>query len=695
MPTKRQILERLKRDELLAALDAYELAVDDRRQRDLLVDALGRSRKARLTEILTDLSRDRLKEICRELGLGDGGRKKAELVARLTGQTPAGAPAKGDAPAGQLTLTLETAEAVAQEAHEAAERGRPKQDTKWRIPRRFQWPRHLLRLLGKVSDHAVARRAGVAIDTVLRERWRRGIPAAFPHRPAIEWTDEMISLLGAATDREVAAEFGISTGSVAYKRRKLNIPPYTARKPRRSGFWTPRRDALLGTASDAKIAKKLRTSLGRVRYRRRQLDIPAFNPAPKPVKWTAPMRRLLGKQSDAKVAVRLGISAEAVFIERQRRGIQPAASLPGSIPRNHRVAEIVRKSIAEASEILGVTPDTVRILRKDLGVPGTLPPISWTKRALRGLGKVPDAEIAAELGCSKETVARKRRKLGIRLVNIRPWTPEEHALVGTLPDRVVARKIGRTRAAVANRRRSHLHIQLAEPAPPIQWTESVLSRLGKVPDAELAAELGCRKRTVAQKRRQHGIRRFEIWKWTPEQDALLGTLPDSAVARKIGRTLKAVSVRRRLLGIPPVPERPSRWTKRIVSRLGKVPDAEIAAELGIPRQTVAAARLRRGIRLPDYRPWTPEEEALVGTIPDDEIAKKIGRTPVAVGFRRRLLGLAPVPRRPSRWTESVLSRLGKVPDVEIAAELGTTPSAVAYKRYRLGIPPCKTRRRKP
>ncbi|MCP4662051.1 MAG: hypothetical protein GY856_42150, partial [bacterium] len=60
-------MERLKRNELLAALDAYELVVDDRRQRDLLVSALGRSRKARLAEILAELSRDRLKEICREL----------------------------------------------------------------------------------------------------------------------------------------------------------------------------------------------------------------------------------------------------------------------------------------------------------------------------------------------------------------------------------------------------------------------------------------------------------------------------------------------------------------------------------------------------------------------------------------------------------------------------------------------------
>lgn len=85
MPTKRQVLELLKRDELLAALDAFELDVDDRRQRNLLIDALGRSRNASLSQILTDLPRARLKEICRELGLDDSGRSKAGIAERIVG----------------------------------------------------------------------------------------------------------------------------------------------------------------------------------------------------------------------------------------------------------------------------------------------------------------------------------------------------------------------------------------------------------------------------------------------------------------------------------------------------------------------------------------------------------------------------------------------------------------------------------
>jgi hypothetical protein len=85
MSSKRQILEHLKRDELLTALDAFELSVADRRQRDLLIAALGRSRKAVLPDILTALSRVRLKEICRALDLDDGGRAKADIIDRILG----------------------------------------------------------------------------------------------------------------------------------------------------------------------------------------------------------------------------------------------------------------------------------------------------------------------------------------------------------------------------------------------------------------------------------------------------------------------------------------------------------------------------------------------------------------------------------------------------------------------------------
>ena len=83
MPTKRTILARLSAEELRANAGYYELQVGDRRVKAQLVDALAASRKARLEQILQDLSRDRLKELCRAFGLDDSGRKKVDLVARL------------------------------------------------------------------------------------------------------------------------------------------------------------------------------------------------------------------------------------------------------------------------------------------------------------------------------------------------------------------------------------------------------------------------------------------------------------------------------------------------------------------------------------------------------------------------------------------------------------------------------------
>ena len=89
MSRKRDVLDRLKREELVAAVDRFDLPVADRRVKTALVDVLAGSRKTGLAAILEDLPRTRLKEICRGLGLEDSGREKAVLVARLAGDSPA------------------------------------------------------------------------------------------------------------------------------------------------------------------------------------------------------------------------------------------------------------------------------------------------------------------------------------------------------------------------------------------------------------------------------------------------------------------------------------------------------------------------------------------------------------------------------------------------------------------------------
>ena len=89
MPTKRTILANLTTPELRNAVDEHDLHVDDRRVRIQLVDALARSRNARIDLILLNLKRVRLKALCRALDLDDSGREKAQIVARLVGSKAA------------------------------------------------------------------------------------------------------------------------------------------------------------------------------------------------------------------------------------------------------------------------------------------------------------------------------------------------------------------------------------------------------------------------------------------------------------------------------------------------------------------------------------------------------------------------------------------------------------------------------
>jgi type I restriction enzyme M protein len=102
MVQKREVLQLLGRDELLAIVDRFDLAVPDRRAKEGLIEAVAASKKATLAEILPELSRDRLKEICRALDLDEGGREKALLIERLMGaKSSEGAPEskKNEAPA--------------------------------------------------------------------------------------------------------------------------------------------------------------------------------------------------------------------------------------------------------------------------------------------------------------------------------------------------------------------------------------------------------------------------------------------------------------------------------------------------------------------------------------------------------------------------------------------------------------------
>ena len=83
MPTKHAILSELTAGELRTAVDDHGLSVRDKRVKEQLVGALARTRKVPISEVLAAVPRQRLKELCRTLGVDDSGSRKAEIAARL------------------------------------------------------------------------------------------------------------------------------------------------------------------------------------------------------------------------------------------------------------------------------------------------------------------------------------------------------------------------------------------------------------------------------------------------------------------------------------------------------------------------------------------------------------------------------------------------------------------------------------
>ena len=94
---------------------------------------------------------------------------------------------------------------------------------------------------------------------------------------------------------------------------------------------------------------------------------------------------------------------------------------------------------------------------------------------------------------------------------------------------------------------------------------------------------------------------------------------------------------------------PVRRAKIAAARRGKprprVIEAMREARLGShhteeTRRRMSETHKRRWMRPPAAgRPWTPEEDALLGTMPDPEVARRTGRSPGAVQGRRAELDI--------------------------------------------------------
>ena len=149
MPTPRQVLDLLSRNELLALADGHRIIVGDRRVKSHIVDRLETTGPAQ-GELLAGLSRDRLAELCRLLGLEGGGRAKAPLIARLA--TPLEKPARSPSPA-----------AVAPKAGDVPAPARP------RAP-----PRAPFSSMDQATHNKIVSFIWGIADDVLRDLFKRG-----------------------------------------------------------------------------------------------------------------------------------------------------------------------------------------------------------------------------------------------------------------------------------------------------------------------------------------------------------------------------------------------------------------------------------------------------------------------------------------------------------------------------------------
>ena len=104
---------------------------------------------------------------------------------------------------------------------------------------------------------------------------------------------------------------------------------------------------------------------------------------------------------------------------------------------------------------------------------------------------------------------------------------------------------------------------------------------------------------------------------------------------------------------------PERAAKIAASRRGKPRPPKIARALRAARkgmkhteearQKMREARERRGYHAPNGRPFTPEEDAILGTAPDKEVAAKVGRHVITIAVRRKRLGIPSFRKQTRGW----------------------------------------------
>ena len=209
--------------------------------------------------------------------------------------------------------------------------------------------------------------------------------------------------------------------------------------------------------------------------------------------------------------------------------------------------------------------------------------VDWS---IQPLGEMTDAEIARQLGVSRERVRQIRARAGIPKY-VEPPAQWE-AQLGTRSDPDIAADYGVPVSLVSSRRKTH---GILGYFPSSRWDDEPL--LGRVPDRVLAEKHGVHLVSIATARWNRGIPAWRGASIDWDAETRLGKVYDEVLAKEYGVTSRSVGSARKWRGIPPLPRPPSRWDSEPL--LGKVMDVELAQKHGVRPSSVSAARRRRGI----------------------------------------------------------------------------------------------------
>jgi hypothetical protein len=337
------------------------------------------------------------------------------------------------------------------------------------------------------------------------------------------------------------------------------------------------------------------------------------------------------------------------------------------------------KSSRSVGGPLGKAAEAAKLEHQDLGIESPSQP-GWTKREIRLLGTRPDREIARGTGRSTSAVQMKRLSLGIpcfRAGSPKVRDPIEPEKVKLFYGPYTPPRTRRGRFLFCELRGT---VKVGEysdgPIPwPMKWgTWSIILCGDLVPAVKQESELavahhwGVSVGTVTKWRNAlevppmtPGTRRLKSFltseTMTPSFRAYIGKLktgkPRNLTPEGEARLMAAIHK-------PKSQRWRQRMAKHFAARRGKLVD-------------------------PNDRPWTPEEEKVLGTKPDRQVAALLKRSIGAVISRRRLKGVAYINPYLRPWTASELRMLGKLPDPEVVRRTGHTIKGVQGKRQELGM----------